>query len=948
MAISNYLQKCEYKLGGLKPHIYLIHKDALTVKIKANGVKVSFNHIKKGKDEDDKEIDIIPKIYKIEGALCVYNQEETFASKYRFNSTLEVTINELYKEPFFYGLRTLRTNQYYIIIEDKKGTQYLINPELYTNLNYEYNFTDTTDGQNAVLLTWYNLSNFPLLIFENKVETDTYLLQEQLNYNLGHSFELVMSLHKDINTNDDGVKVTNLYIDSADKIKKIEYLKETFNLNETYDGNMFRVTLSYSIPLDSHQFEWHYNLLEFKDNLYTAVLRTTNDNYIVVGVENGLFPSYNITTSEEDETPNMVNITFTHLSQYPILYTDDITQFRWIPTDEICFGFDKYQMLTQQYSEDWGVTWETTEPEIKKKGDIIEANSEDCKEYQWVDDGTYCYTSSTQYVKWIATDDFVCENGDKYQKLKKHITVDGETFNPTEEYAKGNLIEKDSQVCKTIAIRWVDITDDYLCFPINEEYTRWIDIEDVCVGDDLMKSQKEEISNNGILYYESGDMRSTEIVKENCCACGYINKEYRYDSTLCSSDITDTSRIFYPSLDSTSPTYKKSYALYDKYYEWEYCYDEYATVDRKTDKYKYIVVEENSCSCDYTGLTWQWDGEEYVCGSEVGLDATSKYEVWRETNCDKFTGNISYRNPINNCECGYIDIIYKTEEGYIDLTRRKHSNGVYIDSEYEGASNELYTYRANITYSGNACLGDEIVWSMTSYEITQEYIEEEVSEIEQVHLLGRLKDNNIYFDIVNNNVYNTNNSLYFDEIIKTDNGLEVLNYGNIYKVFEIPNYSITSINYKIAKGCTNSSHSAWFNLKYNTKNTTINNAYRTSGTIDLPEDYNNATIDLRAGSTCNSFFTFNFISNDDRLFNVNAISRYEVINGKRIFIDINIDFNGYIYKNVVIPYDMNDETTYILENGERYYKLKEQFSLDGLTFYDYVNITYIKGDKITQ
>ena len=56
MAISNYLQKCEYKLGGLKPHIYLIHKDALTVKIKANGVKVSFNHIKKGKDEDDKEI----------------------------------------------------------------------------------------------------------------------------------------------------------------------------------------------------------------------------------------------------------------------------------------------------------------------------------------------------------------------------------------------------------------------------------------------------------------------------------------------------------------------------------------------------------------------------------------------------------------------------------------------------------------------------------------------------------------------------------------------------------------------------------------------------------------------------------------------------------------------------------------------------------------------------
>lgn len=795
MAISNYLQKCDYRIGGLKPYIYLIHKDALKLNFKAKGVEVSF---KKTKDGD---------IYKVNGAMCVFNQEETYHNKYRFNNTLEVTINEQYKEPFFYGLRTLRTNEYYIIVEDKKGVQYLINAELYTNLNYEYNFSDTANVQNAVLLTWNNLSNYPLLIMEERIETDKLLLGEECPYNLGQAFSLIMTHHNDLKTKDDGVKATEIYIDDVDKIKRIEYLKESFTLNETYDGNMFRVTLTYSIPLDDNQFNWHYNLLEFEKNRYTAVLRTTNDNYIIAGIEKGLFPKYSIQTSEDDETPNMINITFEQLSQYPIIFTDDITQYRWIDDAPMCFGYDRYQMLVQQYSEDWGETWETTEPIVKKKGDLIEKDSSYCKQYQWVDDGTYCKEITTEYIQWRETTLFVCEDGNKYEKLQKYSSTDGKTYSPQDEYIKGDLIEENSKECSYVAIRWVD--NGYICYPVNEELTRWDITGTQCSGTTLYNTTKELVTNNGSNYYESGVNKLGDIVKENCCACGYVNTEYRFDSTVCSTAITESNppilgngtfeitstsgnwtregntftsnkisnsettvqRIYFKTnsggikftidqssenccdyliignLDkrvtnststgssynyynhrnkttgTTSMTindtnehfielmYRKDgsvsegrdnvivtlgvetlslqpYSKYDKYYLWEYCTDEYDTINRKTEQYIYYVNEINSCDCEWTGTTWQWDGEETICGSNIeGLDSTSEYEVWRETDCNNFTGNVDYRNPKKSCKCGYReydwDSIDINGEGYEYICGSAIGDSYDSTSKYE-------------------------------------------------------------------------------------------------------------------------------------------------------------------------------------------------------------------------------------------------------------------------
>ena len=694
MAISNYLQTCEYKLGGLKPFIYVIHKNALKLNIKAKGIEVNFN---KTKESD---------VYKIEAQMVVYEQQETYANKFRFDSSVKVTINEQYREPFFYGLRTLRTNQYYIIIEDKKGVQYLVNPELYTKMSYEYTITDTIDNHNSVEITWNNLSNFPLLIFKERVESNLLFLGEECYYTIGNAYNLMMTRFQDLHVKDDGVKADEIYVDDIEKLKEVQYLKESFTLTETYDGNKFTTELTFSIPLSDHQFEWAYDLLEFKDNTYKGLVRTTNDNYLLLGNENGLFPSYTIRTSEDDGTLNTIEFKFTNISQYPILYTDEIKQYKWIPDGELCFGFDKYQMLKQQYSKDWGQTWVDTDPIVKKKGDVIASNSEECKEYRWVDDDLYCAETSTTYVKWLeAEGQFLCENGNKYAKLRKCESSDGITYTLKEEYAKGRMIESNSTDCTYVAVRWTD--GGIRCYEVDESKTYTVDTGDTyCKGTSLYTKYVEMVTHNGEDYFEY-DGGAERILEENCCDCGY--QEFRYvfsGECICGYELNGPNAT-----KLTINSYEGSWSVNGNTFTSNKIGNGKTTVQRiyfklsKQSDLIFDIVQSSENSYDYliisnidsraqntttSGLNFcNWKGktsgttamtisdsnEHFIelmyrkDGSQSGgsdnvkvtlrvenemlYDDEKSYEIWREIEiCShEESGNIEYRNPTDSCDC---------------------------------------------------------------------------------------------------------------------------------------------------------------------------------------------------------------------------------------------------------------------------------------------------------
>lgn len=694
MAISNYLQTCEYKLGGLKPFIYVIHKNALKLNIKAKGIDVSFN---KTKESD---------VYKIEAQMVVYEQQETYANKFRFDSSLKVTINEQYREPFFYGLRTLRTNQYYIIIEDKKGVQYLVNPELYTKMTYEYTITDTIDNHNSVEITWNNLSNFPLLIFKERVESNLLFLGEECYYTIGNAYNLMMTRFQDLHVKDDGVKADEIYVDDIEKLKEVQYLKESFTLTETYDGNKFTTELTFSIPLSDHQFEWAYDLLEFKDNTYKGLVRTTNDNYLLLGNENGLFPSYTIRTSEDDGTLNTIEFKFTNISQYPILYTDEIKQYKWIPDGELCFGFDKYQMLKQQYSKDWGQTWVDTDPIVKKKGDVIASNSEECKEYRWIDDDLYCAETSTTYVKWLeAEGQFLCENGNKYAKLRKCESSDGITYTLKEEYAKGRMIESNSTDCTYVAVRWAD--GGIRCYEVDESKTYTVDTGDTyCKGTSLYTKYVEMVTHNGEDYFQY-DSGAERMVEENCCDCGY--QEFRYvfsGECICGYELNGPNAT-----KLTINSYEGSWGVNGKTFTSNKIGNGKTTIQRiyfklskpsdlifdivqsSENSYDYLIISNIDSSaqntttsglnfCNWkektsgtTAMTIPDSNEHFIelmyrkdssqsggrdnvkvtlrVENEMLYDDEKSYEIWREIEiCSNVeSGNIEYRNPTDSCDC---------------------------------------------------------------------------------------------------------------------------------------------------------------------------------------------------------------------------------------------------------------------------------------------------------
>ena len=979
MAISNYLKTCDYRLGGLKPFIYLIHKNALKLNIKAKGIEVRFNKTKEGD------------VYKVEGASVIYNQTETNYKKYQFNSTLDVTINELYREPFFYGMKTLRTNQYYIIIEDKKGIQYLVNPELYTSLNYEYSFSDGDDTQNAVTLTYTNLSNFPLLIFTEKVEADKILLAENRQYNIGQAFKLLMSIHNDFKCKDDTVKITEIYIDDINKLKEIDYLKETFTLTEQYDGKQFTVNLSFSIPLDDNQFSWAYNLLEHTNNKYSAILRTSNDNYVIVGLEKGLIPSYTINTSEDDATPNTINIVFTQISQYPLLYTEELTQYRWVDDVEQCFGYEKYQMLAQQYSKDWGNTWVYTEPMLKKKGSIIANNTEECKEYQWVEDGSFCDHIRTEYIKWIDTNDYVCEGGNKYRKKQKHTSEDNVTFTPTDEYAQGEMIEEGSQECSYIAVRWVE--DGYECYEVNETLTRWSDIsdEEFCENKNLVKKQYEEVTINGNTYYLSGEERNYAVI-EDCCDCGYRKTEWRENTSICASDlltITNTEgdwtidgdtftsnqvSLGYGttmSIDFDVDTSGKLIVNYDVNassscgkFEIRYGGSNFIFYSTQVGK-KELTVESSgthnivlyysqNCSKNsqyrdnvIVSMDFVVDGLEH--SKYAKLSKEQKYLVCNDGRTSVAEPTNEFRYSIveeNSCDCGYYEVVTKTEQEYKQLTRRNVLDNEYIDEEHPDADGTLYDYLCEVTYSGASCGdSDNVIWKEVSYTLIQPYVVEERDAVIELPMLAAVKQRStdVYVEAfdVRGNRYLLNNQKTFYSVLpqnSIENGIELYatagfyGYGSIE--VEFPHYSISSM----VLGDITARYGSNAKLYYDetVESDWVNFTGIQNEKIEFI-DANELSLYLTVcTSNCQVGQIMAFETDDTRLFKYLVKEKYEVLDNGSVLIDSHIQFDGYTYREYEVPYNPNDPNTYIVVDNNRYKIIKKQFYTN-VEWYDTIN-----------
>lgn len=93
----------------------------------------------------------------------------------------------------------------------------------------------------------------------------------------------------------------------------------------------------------------------------------------------------------------------------------------------------------------------------------------------------------------------------KYYKQVKQVSYDsGNTWQNTNEYRRGALIENDSTDCGYIG-----------------QLERWVNTGTTCEGYDKYYIQVKEISDDGVNWTRTYDTRLGSLIQRNSTDCGY-------------------------------------------------------------------------------------------------------------------------------------------------------------------------------------------------------------------------------------------------------------------------------------------------------------------------------------------------------------------------------------------------------------------------------------------
>lgn len=309
--LSEYLINCKYRVGTLKPFIYLIPSSSTINYTVDNGEAIVMS--------------VNGSVNKLKCGNVQLTSEESMDGRFKFNNKVIIKLFENQTSGLIEILNNLIKNNYKVVVEDLEGTQFICNVEFPSFVTYDYNFASNTISPNTATVTFASDSNFPTLEIENKIINSNLMGDYGCAYNTGAIKTLKLCDKKNTyivrgESTFEGVYATGAYEDSP--YKTINYLKNSFNFTENYNGSQYTHTLTFSIPLSDYKSYWQYNLIEFTQNKYVALFDTVNGTTIASGYNNGYFPSYTITTSDSVGTLNTITITLTHISEQCFAYNN--------------------------------------------------------------------------------------------------------------------------------------------------------------------------------------------------------------------------------------------------------------------------------------------------------------------------------------------------------------------------------------------------------------------------------------------------------------------------------------------------------------------------------------------------------------------------------------------------------------------------------------------------
>lgn len=310
MSVTNYNNNtCKYRIPKLDDVVYLISENQIG--------KISI-------DNGDAYIDSIsgnPLKFKAYGVTLSDN--DALDERYKFEHSVSFSVLGYKSYEDLQGL-------YYVLVKDVEGTIWLMNPQFPSKVTYTYTLDSSQSHTDFTLST---ISNYPTLRVRN---LDLKNIKECDGYVINGVDSLMLNESKYSAREGSKVAYTN------DGFKTVGFLKDSCTFTENFDGENVTHSISFKIDLDSYKDSWHYNLLEFTENTYAAIVKTNGGKVLMCGFGYGLQPSFTVNGTSTESNYIQVDMSDMHndgtfLSESDVEFFDEMNN-RWEYSSQ--YGFD--------------------------------------------------------------------------------------------------------------------------------------------------------------------------------------------------------------------------------------------------------------------------------------------------------------------------------------------------------------------------------------------------------------------------------------------------------------------------------------------------------------------------------------------------------------------------------------------------------------------------------
>lgn len=328
MSVSNYTpDKCAYKYSKLKNVLYLVSASH------AKNI-----HIDNGEAYID---DLSETPTRIKGYNIQFTEEESLDERYKFGKTITISVNG------YADINSLN-DKYYAIIETVEGVKYMVNVDFPSRITHTYTLSN---GVSQTDFTFRSQSNYPTLKLSTNITATDF---ECTGYRHPGKIALQLIDKNNVRISTHSNKITTY----SDTWKDVKFIGNTCKLTEEFDGERVTDTITFDIHLDDYKTSWHYNLLEFLDNLYASIISVDGEaDKFYSGYNFGLIPSFSIKGGSTMNDSNIITVTLTEASEHGMVVSDSITgdsssetTWRYVKNVGTVKGYECVGTNTAQYT----------------------------------------------------------------------------------------------------------------------------------------------------------------------------------------------------------------------------------------------------------------------------------------------------------------------------------------------------------------------------------------------------------------------------------------------------------------------------------------------------------------------------------------------------------------------------------------------------------------------